>query len=69
MMEKKLKPIYFFVVIVIRVDGDIENGFRNLREYVEQTIKRSGYQNIKLSKVFERMHPKNLVLNFAHMSE
>lgn len=54
-------------VSVIRVPPEMEDAFRILREYVEQTLKRSGYQNIKLSNIFQ--HPKTLILNYQHMSE
>lgn len=40
---------------MIKVPEAISDGFRILREYIDETLKRSAYQNIKLSRIFQRL--------------
>lgn len=54
-------------VAVIRVSDEVEKASTALREFVEQTLKRSGYQNIKLSNIFHQ--PNRMALNYQQISE
>lgn len=42
---------------MIRTDKEIETAFNELREHVDKTLKRSAFQNIKLSDIFRKMIP------------
>lgn len=45
----------------IRTTSEIEEAFKYLQEYVERILKRSAYQNIRLSEIFKQLHPEMLV--------
>lgn len=62
--------ICFFVAVII-VSKDLQDAFTTLREFVEQTLKRSGYQNIKLSRIFKQPNrmAHNCDDNYQQMSE
>lgn len=42
---------------MIKTEKDMTEAFQELREHVEKTLKRSAYQNIKLSELFRKMMP------------
>lgn len=52
-----LKCVFHSSKIVIRTKDHMEIAFRELREHVEKTLKRSAYQNVKLADIFRKMMP------------
>lgn len=58
----------FFLCIYfteVRLSPEAETACKTLVEHVEQFIQKSAYQNVKLSRIFEKAHPKIVTLNFT----
>lgn len=48
----------YFRIKFAEIKNETEEAFRQLREFVEVTLRRSAYQNIKLSRIFQQMNKK-----------
>lgn len=56
-LHSTYKRIFLFIHTVIRTDEHIAAAFNVLREHVDKTLKRSAFQNVKLSDIFRKMMP------------